>query len=135
VGVGAGVSQGNAVNLNVQFVPATKANDYYILVADDPDLVFEIQGDNAGTLNPATGGTGGTPVVGANAGYTVAAPTGTSPVSATVLTTASINTTSTLPLKIIGLPYRPNVDFTANTPFLVVINVHELQRGPGSAGS
>jgi hypothetical protein len=136
IGVGAGQSQGNAVNLNIQNVPATKANDYYAMVADDPDLVFEIQGDNTTTLNPATGGIGGTPVIGANAGYTVAAPSAAyQPLSATVLTTASINTTATLPLKIIGLPYRPNVDFTAYTPFLVIINVHELERGPGSTGA
>lgn len=132
IGVGSGSTQGNAVNLNVQYVPASKANAYYVLVADDPDLIFEIQGDNAGTLNPTTGAGGGT--LFGNAGYTQAAPAQvTGPLSGSLLTTGSINTTSTLPLKIVGLPYRPNVDYTANTPFLVMINTHELQRGPGTA--
>lgn len=126
-----GMVPGNAVNLNLAYVPATKANAYYALVADDPDLLFEIQGDNAGTLNPTTGTGGGT--LFGNAGYTQAAPgTVTGPVSGTILTTASINTTSTLPLKIISLAYRPNVDYTANTPFIVMINTHELGHGPGT---
>lgn len=113
-------------NLNVITIPATKTQDYYVWVVDDPNCMFEIQGDNASTLNPATGGSGSTPVVGGNAGFTVAAPTSPVPVSATVLTTASINTTAGLALKILSLPYRPNVDFTANTPFIVMFNQHEL---------
>ena len=131
IGVGVGKTQGGNVNLNVSFVPATKANDFYVWVADDPNLVFEIQGDNAGTLNPATGAGGGT--LFGNAGYTQAAPSNSNgPLSGSLLTTASINTTSTLPLKIVGTPSRPNVDFTANTPFYVMINTHELGHGPGT---
>lgn len=131
IGVGAGAVQNNAVNLNVQYVPATKANDYYVLVADDPNLIFEIQGDNATTLAANTGAGGGT--LFGNAGYTQAAPGSVNgPLSGTLLTTGSINTTSTLPLKIVGLPFRPNVDYTANTPFLVTINTHELGHGPGT---
>lgn len=126
---------GSVPNLNISYIPATKASDYYVWVADDPNLVFEIQGDNAGTLNPATSGAGSTPVVGGNAGYTQAAPGSVNgPVSGSVLTTASIATTSTLPLKIVSLPSRPNVDFTANTPFYVIINTHELGHGPGTTG-
>jgi hypothetical protein len=132
IGAGApGAAQGGSVNLNILYVPATKANDYYVWVADDPNLVFEIQGDNAGTLVPATGGGGGT--LFGNAGYNQAAPSVvTGPVSGTTLTTGTINVTSTLPLKILSLPYRPNVGYTANTPFLVEINTHELGHGPGT---
>jgi hypothetical protein len=132
IGVGApGAAQGGAVNLNVMYVPATKANDYYVYVADDPNLLFEIQGDNTTTLVPATGGGGGT--LFGNAGYTQAAPGVVGgPMSGTVLTTASVNVTSTLPLKIISLPYRVNVGYTAYTPFLVEINTHELGHGPGT---
>lgn len=113
-------------NLNTIVIPATKTSDYYVWVIDDPSAEFEIVGDNTTTLNPATGGTGGTPVIGSNAGFTVANPSGVTPVSATVLTTGSINTTATLPLKIMQLPFRPNVDFSANTPFIVRFNTHEL---------
>lgn len=135
IGVGAGSTAAASVNLNIAYVPATKANDYYVMVADDPNLIFEIQGDNAATLSLSTGGTGSTPVISANAGYTQAAPaTANGPLSGSLLTTASINTTSTLPLKILSLPYRPNVDNTANIPLLVMINTHELGHGPGTTG-
>lgn len=134
IGVGAaGAGQNNAVNLNVMYVPATKTNDYYVLVADDPNLVFEGQGDNTGTLNMATGGAGSTPIMSSNCGYTQAAPaTTTGPLSGSLITTASFATTNTLPLKVLSLPYRVNVDNTANTPFLVQINTHELGHGPGT---
>ena len=134
VGIGA-VSNANAVNLNVQYVPATKANDYYVIVADDPNLIFEIQGDNSTTLNQATGGAGSTPIPGSNAGYNQAAPSNVNgPLSGSTLTTGSFATTSTLPLKVLSLPYRPNVDYTANTPFYVMINTHELGHGAGTTG-
>ncbi len=106
-------------NLNIVNIPATKASDYYVWVIDDPGVEFEIQGDNSGTLTAGT-------TIAKNAGFTVANPTGISPVSGTVLTTASLASTSTLPLKVIQLPYRPNVDFTANTPMIVRFNTHEL---------
>ena len=130
IGVGAGQSQGNAVNLNVQFVPVAKAQPYYVLVADDPDLIFEIQADNVSTLANTQ--------INRNASFTSAATqpgTVNGPLSITTLASASIGAGATLPLKIVGMPYRPNVDFTANAPLLVVINVHELQRAPGSASS
>jgi hypothetical protein len=135
VGTGAdGGAQNNTVNLNVMNVPASKLNDYYVFVADDPNLIFEIQGDNAATINMATGGAGATPIMSSNCGYTQAAP-GTSfgPLSGSVLTTASFATTSTLPLKVVGIPQRVNITVgTAFTPFLVEINTHELGHGPGT---
>lgn len=136
IGAGApGAAQGGAVNLNILYVPATKANDYYVWVADDPNLVFEMQGDNTTTLNMATGGAGSTPIMSSNCGYTQAAPgTTAGPVSGSVVTTASFATTSTLPLKVVNVPYRVNVVVGgAYTPFLVIINTHELGHGAGTA--
>lgn len=129
IGVASGAAtQGNNVNLNITYVPATKTTPYYALVADDPNLIFEIMGDNSGaSLTLATS-------INNNAGYTQGTPTTTDVVSRTVLTTGTIATTATFALKILSLPYRPNVDNTANTPLLVVINNHELKGGTGTAG-
>lgn len=135
IGVGAGAAQNQAVNLNVLYVPATKANDYYVWVTDDPNVVYEMQGDNSTTLNMATGGAAGTPIMSANAGYTQAAPSVvTGPVSGNVITTTSFATTNTLPLKVLASPYRVNTaPGIAFMPLLVQINTHELGHGPGTA--
>jgi hypothetical protein len=122
IGVNAGgMVPSNNVNLNISYVPATKAVAYYAIVADDPGLVFEIQYNNSTTLTPAT-------TVNFNVGFTPTAPgTVTGPVSGTV--GSGLATTAGLPLKVIGLPYRPNVDFTANTPLLVRWNNHQYNVG------
>lgn len=133
IGTGAGNPQGQNVNLNVLNVPATKTYAYYVWVADDPNLVFEIQANNTGNMT-------GSAVVGFNAGFTQAAPATTfGPVSGTVLTAGatggSITTTNTLPLKIIGLPQRVNVTaFGANCPLLVRWNTHYFTVSTGVTG-
>lgn len=111
-------------NLDTIFIPATKTKNYYVLVMDDPYAVFEIQGDNAGTLPY--------PSIGSNALYTPAAPSGISPVSATVLATGTIATTNTFPLKILGVAQRINADDSAFTPLIVTWNTHELKGDTGS---
>lgn len=128
VGVGAqALTTGNVVNLNFTFIPATKTVNYYVLVADDPNLIFEIQADNAGTLTLAT-------TINNNAGFTQGTPVASDVISRTVLTSASIGNGATLALKVLSQPYRPNVDNTANAPLLVMINNHELKGGTGTAG-
>jgi hypothetical protein len=128
IGIGAGGAQGQNVNLNVMSVPATKTYDYYVWIADDPNLVFEIQSDAVTTLVQAT-------TVGENAGFTAAAPATTfGPMSGTVLTGASLNTTITLPLKVVGVPSRPNITLVSiNVPLLVRINTHQYV-GAGTTG-
>lgn len=113
----------NPNNLNSQSIPATKTRDYWVHVCDDPNAWFEMQGDNAGTL-AAT-------IIGKNADFVVAAPTGISPVSATMVATATAGTAATLPLKLLSLIQKDGIDFTAYTRFLVKFNTHEL----GSAGT
>lgn len=128
VGIGtAGAGQGAAVNLNVMYVPATKANDYYVWIADDPNLEFEIQSDSTVLANATT--------VGENAGFTAAAPsTVNGPVSGTVLTGASLTTTITLPLKVVRMAYRPNTTLvSAYVPLIVRINTHQYV-GAGTTG-
>lgn len=129
IGVGAGATQNNAVNLNQQFVPVAKLQDYYVWVADDPSLQFEIMLNNTTTVTPAA-------TVGMNVGYIPTAPANViGPLSATVASVSNIGTSNLLPLKVIGLPYRPNVGFTANVPLLVIFNLHQFGKPtPGTTG-
>jgi hypothetical protein len=129
IGVGAGASQGNAVNLNTQFVPINKAQDYDVLVADDPSLIFEIMLNNTATVTPAA-------TVGMNVGFIPTIPANVNgPLSATVASVSNIGTSNALPLKVMGLPYRPNVGFTANVPLFVTFNVHQYGKPtPGTTG-
>jgi hypothetical protein len=110
-------------NLNLMTIPATKASDYYVMVVDDPMIVFEIQADNAGTLT-----------VTANNGSMLYAAPGTNNLSQTKLATATLNTTNTLQFKVLGLAQRMNVDKTANAPLLCMFNTHEFKTSTGSTG-
>lgn len=110
-------------NLNVQTIPATKLSDYYVYVVDDPLVIFEVMANNAVSLT----------ITAKNANIVTAA-LGTNLVSQTKLDSASIATTNTLQLKILGQPQRFNVDNTANAPLLVKFNIHEFLTSTGSVG-
>jgi hypothetical protein len=127
IGAGVGATQGNAVNLNQQFVPTAKLNDYYVWVADDPDLIFEIQG--SASLAPTAA-----LCVGQNASFLPTAPANVQgPLSATVVDTLAV--TATLPLKVYGIPYRVNTAFGVNMPLFVIFNTHQYGKpSPGTAG-
>ena len=109
---------GTQIDLTVQNIPATKSKNYYVLVADDPNLLFELQDDGLAALTSTS--------CNKNATYTVANPTAPAQNSATVLSTASVNTTNTLSLKIVGLAQKPNNAYGANANWLVRFNLHEL---------
>lgn len=111
---------GTVLDNTIQNIPATKTKDYYVLVVDDPSVLFEIQDDG---LNAAT--TVAT-ACNKNATFTVANPTSPQQNSASVIDSSSINTTSTLNLKIVGLAQKPNNAYGANASWLVRINLHEL---------
>jgi hypothetical protein len=111
-------------NLNVVYIPATKTQNYYVWVVDDPTVIYEAQADS-GTLASTN--------LNKNIGYTNTASTssltttGGVLLSATVLTTASANTTQSLPLKVIGAPWTPDNDLTSGyARFFVKINQGEL---------
>ncbi len=108
-------------------IPATKTRDYYVFVCDDPDAVFEITDDGITAAKLVSTS------VGKNSEVTVANPTAPSPVSATVLLSTSIDTTNTLPLKIVGIKNVPNMSTPSTTAgscafarWLVRFNVHEF---------
>lgn len=101
-------------------IPATKNQDYYVYVADDPHLMFFMQGDSTGTNQVAAN-------VNKNASITVAAPgTATFPLSASVINSSAIATTNTLNVRLIGLAQIPNNAFGANATWVCTWNTHEL---------
>jgi hypothetical protein len=102
------------------------STDRYLLVADQPDLVFEAQ---------AIGGTFATANVGQNVEVDVAAGSTTSGASGMSVDLATLATTATLPLKIVGFPYRPDNNVgDAYVNVYVKINNHQYNGGTGSAG-
>lgn len=100
-----------------------------VLVADAPDLLFAAPQDGAGGVIAAAS-------VGLNVAIVVGTAATTAPGASTMMVDSStINTTSTLPLKIMGLVDSPDADFTSTTrpaEVLVMINTH--QYAPGIAG-
>jgi hypothetical protein len=129
--VGLGTSEGgiyNPNNLNSIVRPASDPAVWYAIVADDPNLIFEIN-EHANGTQLAAGQTGMNTTMqsGTNNGY-VSGWTLSSQTDATAATTA------TLPIRLLGLARRANNAFGAYATWLVKINVHELGTGTGAAG-
>lgn len=125
-----GVSVGNIANPNIAYRPAADPNVWYALVADDPNIIFQVQEESNGTQLAATqvglnqiskSGTGN----GYVSGWMIPSATGATP-----------NTTATLQLRLLGLAQMPGGTnaFGAYAKWLVQINVHELGHGTGAAG-
>jgi hypothetical protein len=112
---------GTNIDLTVQNIPATKTKAYYVLVVDDPKVVFQIQDDGITTANLVAAS------VGLNASFTVTNPTAPSQNSATVLLSSSFATTAALTVKLFGLSQIPNNSFGANATWDVIFNQHEFQ--------
>lgn len=112
---------GTNLDLTVQNIPASKSKNYYVLVADDPNILFEIQDDGITTANLVATSAN------KNASYTVTNPTSPQQNSASVILSSSIAVTQALPLKLFGLVQKPNNAFGANATWLVKLNQHELQ--------
>lgn len=129
--VGLGTSEGvlvNPNNLNQIYRPASDPAVWYAAVADDPNIIFEVQEESNGTqlaavdvgLNTISkSGTGN----GFISGWMIPSSTGATPA-----------VTATLQLKLLGLARRMDNAFGAYAKWLVQINVHELSHGTGSLG-
>jgi hypothetical protein len=113
--------QGTNIDLTITGIPATKTQAYYVLVNDDPRQVYVIQGGNTAFA---------TTDANKNASYTVAAPSLSTQMSATVL--SGTTTTATAPLKILGFEQIPGSSIGAYARFIVQFNQHELN--PATAG-
>lgn len=114
-------------NLNTPIYRAASTNRY-VLVADDPKTVFEIQEDGVGGALAVTN-------VGQNADVVVAAGSTTTGASGMELDSSTAATTATLVLKILGFSRREdNTIGSANAKVLVVINNHQYGSHTGTAG-
>jgi len=105
------------------------STDRYLLVADDPNLVYEVQyitaSASAATITANVGSNGSFDVT---AGNTATGASGMS-LAATVATTA------TLPLKIVGFPNRPdNIPGDVAFNYYVKLNTTSFSTGTGAAG-
>lgn len=100
--------------------------DRYLLVADDPNLIFEAQ-----TMGATFAGVD----VGLNAEVDVTAGSTTSGSSGMAVDLSTKAATATLPLKIVGYPARPDNNIgDAFTRVYVTINNHQYKGGTGTAG-
>jgi hypothetical protein len=123
-GVGDVANVPPVTNLDVPVYRAA-STDRYVMVADDPTVVFEAQ--YTGTLATADIGLNASPDV--TAGSTVTGASGMSIDGATKATTA------TLPLKLVGFPSRP--DNNIGDSFVsayVQLNNHQYKGSTGTAG-
>lgn len=107
-------------DLTLRVLPATKTKDYYVLVVDDPNVIFEVQEVSGGTaLAAAQVGLNANLVAGANNGY----------VSGWELNNAGEAVTATLNVRLLGLVQRSDNAFGEHAKWLVLINDHELRVG------
>lgn len=104
--------------------------DRYLLVATDPQIIYEVQ--YAGTSVPAATITSN---VGLNGQFTLTAGNTTTGASGMQLDSAGLATTATLPLKIVGFPNRPdNIPGDQFFSYYVKLNSATLGTGTGAAG-
>jgi hypothetical protein len=108
-------------NLTLTSAPATKTQQYYAAVVDDPNVIFEIQEVGTGTqLTSAE--------IGLNANFVAGTPATGVKYSGFQLDNSTEATTSTLNLKLLGLARRPDNAFGQYAKWLCLINNH-LYRG------
>ncbi len=116
-----GGSYVDPTNLNTTIIPATKTKAYYVLVADDPNIIFECQeysGGGSTNFTVADIGKGCNLKAGNNNGY----------LSAWVLDdTAASSVASTQQVRLYGLVRRADNVIGSYAKFLCVLNQHELK--------
>ena len=106
------------------------STDRYLLVADDPQLIYEVQYEGTSVAAATI-----TANVGLNGNFLTTAGSTTSGSSGMQLATAGLATTATLPLKIVGFPNRPdNVPGDTYFSYWVKLNSSTMASGTGSAG-
>ena len=111
----------NWASLDTNTIPATKTFPWYVLVVDDPDVIFEVQEDttSASPLTAAAIGQTANLSSGANNGF----------LSQWQMNNNSVSTAATGQLRLWGLARRADNAFGTNAKWLVTINQHELQLG------
>lgn len=100
---------GSNLNLNITYI-GKNAGTRYVMVCDDPDVIFEVQMDST-AITLAN--------LHKNANLTITADDTTalasSPVSSTVITGSTVNTTNTFIVRMLGLVQRDDNQITSST--------------------
>lgn len=110
-----GGSGGDPTNLSTTVIPATKTRSYYVMIADDPNIIFACQEIGTGTpFTAAEVGLNCSLVAAANNGY----------MSGWQLDNSTEATTAALQMKLLGLRQIPDNAFGAYAKWLCLINNH-----------
>jgi hypothetical protein len=115
-------------NLNTP-VYRTASTDRYLLVCDDPNVVYEVQ--YAGTSVAAATITAN---VGLNGQFTTTAGSTVTGASGMQLDSSGLATTATLPLKIVGFPNRPD-NIPGDTYFSYYVKLNQVAYGTGTGAT
>jgi hypothetical protein len=101
-------------------IPATKTRAYYVLVCDDPNVIYEVQEEATGTALAATDvGNNGNLVAGTNNGY----------ISGWQLDRTGVATGATLQVRLLGLAQKSGNAFGDYAKWWVFINNHRYRVG------
>ena len=114
----------NPSDLTKVNAPATKAQDYYALVCDDPFVIYEVQEGGSGTALPAT-------AIGLNCRLSITANQTTGFVSSTILDNATEATTIGMDVRLLGLSRTPGNAFGYYAKWLVLLNSHAFRSTTG----
>lgn len=110
----------NPAQLDTTPIPATKTQDYFVGVVDDPNVIFAIQEEGGGTALAATNiGQNANLKSGTNNGY----------ISGWSLSETSPAVTNTLQLKLLGLQRTQGNIFGHYAVWHVLINNHSYRSG------
>lgn len=102
-------------SLDTTVIPATKTHDYYIMVADDPNIIFAVREGASGTAFVAGDAENNVSLVaGTNNGY----------VSTWRLDNTTEASTAALQMKMLGLQQIQGNQFGYNAIWLCLINQH-----------
>lgn len=123
-GVVVGFQPDAGVNANAY---GAASSAFYVLVADDPALLFEIQEDSVGGALAATS-------VGLNADLIAASGSTTTKQSGFMLDSSTAATTATLQLRIVELQRRADNEIGQYAKWLVAINLPTETGAAGSTG-
>jgi len=107
-------------NINTTVIPAAKTKGYYVLVCDDPNVIFEMQEGGAGAaLSASNIGQNVNLLAGTNSGY----------FSGWTFNNATTGTGATLQLQLMGLALKAGNGFGQYAKWLVRINNHQYAAG------
>lgn len=137
--VDAGVSLvGSSLDLTQLYIPTgTRTAVRYLLVADDPNLLFEVSAGTTATnftLAKARYNAGIASNTGSDVTYAIdqTSLATSAPVSNVILSSATVNTTNTLPVQMLGLVQRIDNEVGAYSRILCRFNNHEFGVATGT---